>query len=270
MNCPELTSQKYLQITPLLGKYAEYPVVNAVLEGNSPGRIFVDNPTHPKSTFVLTNAGFAYLVGSPRNHDFNNALKKLLNDKLFPEIKESNDPTLIFYPLADGWEVSLKEILGERKIHDLFRKQFTFNPEKFAQHSDWQNQIPAGFQIEPVSQTLLDKFRIDMFPWESPQAFIERGFGFWLTRGDEIACECSSVFVGGNAVEINIHTSENYRKQGFAQLTASVFVEECLSRGLRPNWECWWDNEPSVALAQKLGFEPVKDHPVFLVEIKNR
>ena len=67
--------------------------------------------------------------------------------------------------------------------------------------------------------------------------------------------------------EIDIHTKEKYRRRGLAHYAASAFIEECLARGLRPNWECWWDNEPSVSLAKKLGFEPISDHPVFLVEL---
>lgn len=267
MNIAEISSHQYQIITPLLGEYTNYPVVNAVIEGNSPGRIFVDNPTYPKSAFVLTNAGFSYTIGSQKNSGFNLMLKELLENQIFPKIKQTDDPTLIFYPLPDDWEAIIKKILDQRKVHSIFRKQFKFNQEKFAQHSDWPNQIPKDFSLHPIDQALLDKFNADMVPWKSPQAFIEKGFGFWLMKADEIACECSSVFVGGGAVEINIHTDEKYRKQGFAQITASAFITECQSRGLRPNWECWWNNEPSVALAKKLGFKSVGNHPVFLVEL---
>jgi RimJ/RimL family protein N-acetyltransferase len=267
MNINEISTHQYQQIAPLLGKYADYPVVNAIVEGNSSGRIFVDYPTEPKSAFVLTNAGFSYLVGSPGNEDFNQSLMRLLDNEIFPKIRQSDDPTLIFYSLADGWEQSLKEILDGREVYDIFRKQFTFNPEKFAEHANWQHQIPAGFQMHLIDQALLERFGGDMGPWDSPQAFLEKGFGFWLLKDNDLACECSSVFVGGAAVEINIHTEEKYQRQGLATITASAFIAECLNLGLRPNWECWWDNEPSVALAQKLGFDPIDDHPVFLVEL---
>jgi RimJ/RimL family protein N-acetyltransferase len=267
MNITETSSHQYQQITPLLETYADYPVINAVIEGHAPGRVFTDHATDPQSAFVLTNAGFSYLLGSPKNRAFNQALKGLLDNEIFPEIKQSDDPTLIFYPLSDGWEAPLKEMLTGREVYDIFRKQFTFNQEKFSQLAGGRSQIPAGFSLHPIDQDLLNKFGADMFPWESPQFFLEKGFGFWLLTGDEIACECSSVFVGGGSVEINIHTDEKYQRQGLASIAATAFITECLKRGIRPNWECWWDNEPSVSLAQKLGFEPVKDHPVFLVEL---
>jgi GNAT superfamily N-acetyltransferase len=250
-----------------LGKYIDYPVVNAVIEGNAPGRVFVDHSENPGSSYILTNAGFSYLVGSPKNEAFNQALKGLLDDELFPRIQTSVDPTLIFYPLADGWETPLKEILGTRKVARLFRKQFVFDKEKFAQKLDWQDKIPSGFTLRPIDQTLLEEVRADMFPWASPLAFLEKGFGFWLMKGGKVTCECSSAFASEEAVEINIHTQEKYQRQGLATIVASAFIEKCLARGLLPNWECWWNNKPSVLLAQKLGFEPTGNHAVFLVEL---
>jgi hypothetical protein len=34
------------------------------------------------------------------------------------------------------------------------------------------------------------------------------------------------------------------------------------------NWECFWDNGPSSALAGKLGFSPLQDYPVYYWEEK--
>jgi RimJ/RimL family protein N-acetyltransferase len=162
---------------------------------------------------------------------------------------------------------TIKSILGDHQAIEIFRRQFAFNPEKFAQQSNQKKLVPAGFKLHPIDQALLDKFGTDRFPWESPRVFLEKGFGFWLLAGEEIACECSSAFIGGRAAETNIHTEEKYQRRGLATAAASAFIVECLARGLRPNWECWWENKPSVALAQKLGFEPIRDHPVFLVEL---
>ena len=263
----ELSQAQYPSIVALLGNFTDYPVVNAVLEGSAPGRVFADHLTKPQSAFLFTYAGFSYLVGTPRSAAFNLALRDLLENELFPDIRLSNDPALIFYPLADGWESPLKEMLGEHQVYDIFRKQFSFSQEKFAQGVDGRDHIPAGFSLHPINQVLLDKTAADMFPWESAQIFLEKGLGFWLMAANEIASRCWSVFASRSAVEIEIHTDEKYRRQGLAAITASAFIAECLARGLRPNWECWWDNQPSVALAQKLGFEPTIDHPVFLVEL---
>jgi GNAT superfamily N-acetyltransferase len=260
----EIPTHQHQIITPLLGAFANYPVVNAVIEGNSPGRIFVDAIGSPQSAFVLTYAGFSYLLGAADNARFNESLEQWLKAEIFPALAHSDDPTLIFYPLADGWEQPLKAMLEGYPVYDLFRRQFSFHSDRLRGPAE----PPAGFALKPIDQRLLDQTGADMFPWESPQAFLEKGFGFWLMKGDEIVSECRSVFRGGGAVEIDIHTDDEYQRQGFGALTASAFIAECLARGLRPNWECWWENEASTALAQKLGYEPVKDYPVFLVELE--
>ncbi len=260
----ELPTQQYPEINHLLGAFADYPVVNAVIEGNSPGRICVDALESPQSAFVLTNAGFSYLIGAADNANFNKSLAHLLTGEIFPDLAQSDDPTLIFYPLAEGWEPPLKAMLGGYQAYDLFRRQFSFHPDRFRGPAE----TPAGFALEPINQALIEQTGANMFPWESSQAFLAKGFGFWLMKGAEIVSECRSVFLGGGAVEIDVHTDEKYQRQGFGARTASAFLTECLARGLRPNWECWWENEASTALAQKLGFEPVKDYPVFLVEFQ--
>jgi len=161
----------------------------------------------------------------------------------------------------------LKELLAGYQTYELFRKQFVFNEEKFRQLENWRDQIPAGFTLHPIDRALLQKVGADMFPWPSPEAFLKNGFGFWLMQDGDLICECSTVFVGGGAVETNIHTAKKHRKMGLATLNGAAFIEHCLKSGLRPNWECWWDNESSAALAQKLGFEETRDHPVTLVEL---
>jgi len=267
MTFNELSPQSFLLIEPLLGKYSQYPVVRAVLEGKAPGRVFVDDHLNPKSAYVLTLAGFSYTIGNPQNSAFSQGLKDLLFQELFPQIKVSSDPTLIFYPLSDGWGKVFKDILTKVPVHDLYRKQFEFKPEKFTQIANQQGAVPAGFSLVSINQQQLDKMGADMFPWESPQAFLAHGFGFWMLAKEDLACECRTVFIGGGAVEIDIHTEEDFRKRGLATYTCAAFITECLARGLRPNWECWWDNEPSIALAIKLGFDPVCDAAVFLVEL---
>lgn len=89
------------------------------------------------------------------------------------------------------------------------------------------------------------------------------GFIHFLLDDNEIVSVCMSVFASQERMEIDVHTAENYRRRGFAALTAAAFIEACLQRGKQPNWECFWDNQPSVALAGELGFCALPDFPVY-------
>ena len=94
-----------------------------------------------------------------------------------------------------------------------------------------------------------------MFEWCSRQAFLEKGAGFCLFRGEDMVSHCTSVLAGAGELEIGIGTEQPYRRRGSALLTASAFVELCLARGLAPIWGCFPENVPSYTLAKRLGFE---------------
>lgn len=55
--------------------------------------------------------------------------------------------------------------------------------------------------------------------------FESNGFGFNLLVDNEIACQIISASVVDKKVEINIVTSENHRKKGYASILTSSFIE---------------------------------------------
>ena len=148
MSIKTLSPNEYRQIIHLLETYQNNPVVNAVIEGTSPGQIFVDEVEFQKSAFVLTR---------------------------------------------------------------------------------------AGFSLHRIDKKLLSAAGTNMQPWPSPEEFLKHGFGFWIMKGKDLVCECSTVFVGGGSVEINVHTNENYRERGLAAQVGTEFINHCQTHNLRPN-----------------------------------
>jgi RimJ/RimL family protein N-acetyltransferase len=67
---------------------------------------------------------------------------------------------------------------------------------------------------------------------------------------------------------MDVHTEDKFSRQGLANLICTAFIEKCIQSGKTPNWECFWENEPSVNLAKKLGFVALDDYPVFYWEEK--
>jgi RimJ/RimL family protein N-acetyltransferase len=126
-------------------------------------------------------------------------------------------------------------------------------------------RIPYGFRLQPVDAALAEKVSV-LASWASIDDFLVKGLGFALLEGDEIASVCTSVFSSRERMEIDVHTAENYQRRGFAMLVTSAFIEACLQRSKQPNWECFWDNESSTALAGKLGFSAKPDYPVYFWE----
>jgi RimJ/RimL family protein N-acetyltransferase len=102
--------------------------------------------------------------------------------------------------------------------------------------------------------------------WASPDDFMAHGIGYALMDGERIASVCTSVFASSTHVEIDVHTEDEYRRRGFACMTASALIEECLWQGMQPNGECFWENQEYTALALKLGFEHLAYYPVYFWE----
>jgi RimJ/RimL family protein N-acetyltransferase len=93
--------------------------------------------------------------------------------------------------------------------------------------------------------------------------FLENGFGFCALRNEgEIVCWCTGEYAGGRHIGIGIETVGEWRGRSLATLTASAFVEHCLSEGIEAHWDCWAHNLPSIRVAEKVGFRKVLDYDV--------
>ncbi len=55
-------------------------------------------------------------------------------------------------------------------------------------------------------------------------------------------------------VDIGVTTHEEFRNQGYATSAASLVIEEVRKRGRTPVWSCGSENDPSLRIAEKLGF----------------
>lgn len=261
----ELSSAVFHTILPLAG-VSGHPVVNAVIEGHTSGRVFVDDAAAPRAAFILTTCGYSYLAGAADHAAFNTALGALLTETLLPAQARSADPSLVFYPLTPDWGGAIPALLPDLPLLPLYRRIFTFDAVAFTARRAALPPLPDGFTLRPIDADFLAQSPREMFPWTSNAAFLAHGCGFCLLDGATPVSECFTVFVGAGVVEISVSTEDAYRRRGFAAHTAAALIAACLERGLRPNWECWRENEPSTGLAQKLGFEMVEDHPVYLWE----
>lgn len=232
-------------------------IVFAVLEGNSPGRVFVDDLATPSSVFLFPEGTFFYINGDENNAAFCQSVSNLIFDEILPNAIEKE---AVIFAFTTAWRNRLDLLLRTKGVITIHRKVFHFNPEKFADYRRKPANLPDGLTIQPIDSALAEKYPVYQ-PLIEPRS---KRFGFCLLKGDEVISECSSIYVGGSEAEIDIHTKEEYQGRGYAQLVASAFITACLSKGVRPNWACWPERQASVALARKLGFEEQPDIPAHL------
>ncbi len=261
----ELNPTEFLLALPLLSRIPQAVLPHAICQGTNPGRVFVDDLTTPRTTLVWTTVGYFLLAGNPGAVPDLPALSHALTEVFIPAAQAGGESGFILIPTEDGWKEHLPTLLPGREVIEIYRRPFAFDPAQFAALGDWRGRVPPGFRLQALDTALAEQAGV-LASWASLDEFLAHGLGFALLDGDKIASLCSSVFASREKVEIDVHTVENYRRRGLATLTAAALIEACLQSGKQPNWECFWDNQPSTALAQHLGFTPLPDYPVYYWE----
>ena len=237
-------------------------IVFSVIEGNNPGRIFVDRPDGPSTALLRFAGGEIYLGGRADNEALNREIVELmLNDLASP-------PHLLIFSFSDAWKRALDELLKDRGVTRVIRDTFALSPEQFnASHSDWRSRVPERYRVQLMDRRLAEGVHELDLLWGSLDNFFSRAFGFCVMHDDEMVSRCCPVALGDRRCETGVETAEKYRRQGYATLAACAFIEHCLEQGFMPEWGCFY-NVASKSLALKLGFVQKPDVEVHCVRLQ--
>jgi RimJ/RimL family protein N-acetyltransferase len=247
----ELNHDEYVKVRPLFdGITHSRSFVFSLFEGNHSGRVYVDDAAFPQTALLALTCEYWCLAGRDDNPEFN----QWLHDWVLANLKPG-DNYIFFLPFTEPWRNRLTELFKTQNIITITRAAFDFNPERFQQlHAVWRERIPAGYRIVPYDRALAETAGGLAEFWGSIDHFLAHGLGYALMKGNEAVSRCHTVFVGDCEAEISISTDEKYRRQGLGTLATCAFIEACLQHGLKPQWSCWSNNAPSVAMAQHLSF----------------
>ena len=258
----ELSVDTFPSVEPLLGDFQHCIPLNGVLDGTHAGRIFVDAAV-PSIAYIWTPWGYHFLLGIPQGNAFIPALREKLLEELQPQSAALGEPDILLTLIPKVWESMLGDILPTPTVINLQRSTFTFNESKFMTLRDWRRHVPSGYKIKRIDANLVSRLADDICAtWRSVDEFLANGFGYCMLEGNDVVSACLSAFIARGEVEIGVSTEKAYRRQGYGSLTAAAMISHCLENGLSPHWECFWDNKPSIGLANKLGFETAGDMPI--------
>jgi RimJ/RimL family protein N-acetyltransferase len=258
----ELNKTDYPKVQTLFNELQWNLITKAVIDGNNPGRIYIDNVEKPKAAFMCTVEGY-YLAGNTDNDAFNKSLNKLIFEKLFAGDtirKDETDIAIGFHP--DTWKNKMPTIFKGRTPLTTARRHYTCTELKEKQ---WENHIPQGFQTQRATEDLLQTPQLEIpehvtdwmkTNWGTISNFMKNGFGFCTLHDKQVVSWSIADCKSGNACEIGIHTHEDYRRQGLATLTAAAAVDYALSNGFtQVGWHCDEYNQGSIGVAEKVGFK---------------
>src|SRR4030043_24528 len=258
----ELEKRNYSKVLPLFRELEWNLITRAVVEGTSPGRVYVDRVEDPRTAFMSTVEGY-YLAGNVNDSEFNTSLNKLILDSLFAGDtvrKNETDVAIGFHP--SSWGNRMPTIFRGRTPLTTARRHYICSELKA---NNWEDCVPEGFQVKRIEEELLRIPRLEIpehvtdwmkTNWGSISAFLERGFGFCALHDKKIVSWSLADCASSNACEIGIHTREDYRRQGLAALTVAATVDYALSGRFRyVGWHCDEYNLPSIKTAEKMGFK---------------
>ncbi|HUU79623.1 MAG TPA: GNAT family N-acetyltransferase [candidate division Zixibacteria bacterium] len=257
----ELPKKNFQIVLDLFDKHKNHPVINGVIEGNNPGKIWVDDLKKPKKSLLWAQSEEDFfLAGDSTDENFNLELNKLIKTSIKNQATKKGEDSFSLILCSESWEKQIAVIFEEIDYIISYSESFELNCEKFNLISDWRNRIPSEFELKPVDKKSFKSIadeggRLFSKWWYSFNDFKEKGVGYILVEHDKIISTCFACFAGANAVEIGIVTHPEYLRKGFAFITAAAFIEECLERNIDPIWHTSKINIPSQNLALKLGYE---------------
>ncbi len=272
MSLEKLSREHYSQIAPLFSDLRFNLVVDSILDGNTPAWVYANHVEHPGVAWMWNRMDAVLLGVRQTRIDDIDSLRRVLHDEIIPEARKTGIPELTFFSDFQNHYHLVAALVENLNFHTAKRRFYHFKKPK--------NNLHPPIAVDAK----LYKMAADMFSgqkdrneqrvlgwilsfWESIDAFLERGFGFYVVHNNQIASWCLSVYTSGNHYELGLETAGNFRQKGFATATAAAAVKYCDEEGFVPHWHCWNDNEGSIAVAQKVGFFRPMGYRVFRISL---
>lgn len=232
----------------------------SVINGNYPGRVFVDHEQWPNIAIVWATGRWMYLEGDLSTEQQKSYIKQFFQAVVMPECEKRNETWFEIYT-SDSKQLDeffLKEI-DFLKVNKHFESVYSLDERKFLQVKNAHNNMKNEVQVEFRDFNILPEsyWKDALTPQKTVGVVIKNSHGI-------LSIAKNNGFIFGKEYFIDIDTFKaEERRKGYATLAAIKLIDYFLERGMFPLWETTNSNIPSQKLALKLGFEPVDRYPVF-------
>lgn len=215
----------------------------AVLAGGNNGKIFSDDPEHPRWAFVWEADDGTLYRGGEYDRDVLSEVVGLLRQKGIVALGfRDGDSTVDLFPPDPDAGAECLEFDRPLGASDL---------------SPYLGRLPAGYQIHRVDKILWEhspRRGDNLNRYGSVDNFLNRGIAVCITQDGETVCEAFADMEIMGMREIGIRTENPHRKKGLATVACAHLIKLCEESGAGTYWDCVKFNAGSIALARKLGF----------------
>ncbi|MFH1686748.1 MAG: GNAT family N-acetyltransferase [bacterium] len=263
----EINASDFPQVGQLFAGHEQHLPVTAIIEGNYPGRVFVDNDRQPTAALVWALGRWAYLDGQDRLPGLEASLEQLVRDVIIPGSGDIGQNWFELYtPYKQHWMRVLKTALAGWGPERHFEVVFTWSPEKYC-HFRTNYALPADVTIAMVDLPLVPA-RVSSAKSVDDSWGARTSVGAQVMLADRIISQCrSNGFESAGKFMIDIETFDpSDRHKGYATAAAVTLLDYCLDKKLNPLWETTAANGISQRMAHKLGFDKHESYPVYAIE----
>jgi GNAT superfamily N-acetyltransferase len=253
------------QLTALRPLFTGMPTVfflEAMIHGNCAFRAWASDGGG--SALLWDERSILFPVGAPGDPTFQADLAYLLQEIVIPSAQANGRDAFLLHASSAEWDAALAPLFPG---FNLNRYPRVIYEESTPPPANWRDRVPPGFLVRPIDRHLLAETGLDGYAglveeieecWPSRKHFLASGFGAAVLDERKIACRITAEYPHPGHIGIGILTAERYRGRGLATMATYAFLEACAERNLRPHWDAWKNNLPSVRAAEKAGFS----HPV--------
>ncbi len=263
----ELHPSKFPQVIPIFQDHKQYLPVYAVVEGNFPGRIFVDHLDSPRTALVWATGRWSFLDGDPLNDAFSANIPGFLLETVIPaSLALEMNWFEIYAADTSEWAAVIERALGAFKVGKHYETTYRLDRQAYLK-SRQTVALPEGVLLERMDIPILRR-PLREIP-TIPESFRRRtAVGYCLKRGEQYLAYCrNNGFISGREFMIDVETLvESERNRGHGTAVSTALIDYALEHRLNPWWETTEYNIPSQKLAQKLGFVATESYPVYSIE----
>lgn len=257
MDFHELSPADFSTVDTLFSPFQDHICVRSVIAGHTPGRIFLHRRS-PKISVLWNKMDAIYIAFPADALQIPASLKDLIINQIAPDAASRYIPVL---NLTTNPGRAIRELMDDfQRFKPTRTPRFAF-AYRGADLSQFKTGIP--WLVRPINQQLLAKDAYANFSdllgwiksfWSSKEDFLQHGLGFYALKENTIGSWCLSVFTAGSDYELGVATAPKFRGMGLATAVSANCVQQCISDGLTPHWHCDQANQPSVSVAEKIGF----------------
>jgi hypothetical protein len=258
----ELPASRHRLLAPLFADvWIDRALIDAVLEGTQPARVFVDDADRPAAALACCPGGDYVLAGNPAP----GPLRRFVRD-LPREAGVFDSPAYAFFMPHVAWGDALVEDFGAA-VPVFATRSFRYAAPAIDPVDRWQARgTGPGATVRRVDANLLDD--LDRGFLATGTAFTVHGqegaeitrvdladlsLGYCAVVDDQIVSVASVMHLSSRYASLSIDTTMPARGKGFGTIACVALVEECLRHGRTPLWNCLADNAASAGTARKLG-----------------